>query len=145
MKEEGNENESEDVEAGQDDDADGGRIDRYAETLLTTIDEVDTDEEQDAMQEQASDEAVTMKPKTGEPKERPRRNSQYRRCPVPGCSVRRYRLTRINIHLRDDHGVPLEKGNAGNLEALRVRQDAQFHAWCVAQGLPGGIERDQSV
>ena len=58
-------------------------------------------------------------------------------CPVPNCNETfRARQVFVNAHHRKDHDVPLQKGNAGNLERFHDTVKRQFSAWCVAHGHP---------
>lgn len=123
-------------------------VKEVADILLEAVEEVCTSSSEDELIDREETEP-TQKTSVSNPTEKAKKKAaigdKRRKCPVPGCDVQRSRLTHINKHLKDDHGVPLEKGQAGNLEALRERQDEQFRLWCEEQGLPGDIPRDQRV
>ena len=122
-----------------DDDQDSRAVDNLLEAIEIVYGEEDGDENDD------SDEDSGEGPDSEDDDEAAAKVSSWRKCPVPGCGVEKNRLSRINRHLRDDHDVPLEIGGGGDMVALRARQDAQFQAWCVANGLRGDTPREQPI
>lgn len=125
---------------GFDDDGDGSRGEAVADG---TDDSAFADDESNA---DPSGEERDTRPSKRRKIEKDQDKPDLRcKCPIPGCAVMGRRVVFVNAHLRDVHRVPLENTNGGDVAASRARQDAQFREWCVVNGLPADIEREQGV